>query len=148
MKKLLFISLLFSFTISNAQQVQFEYDSAGNQILRTWCPSCSSRTTNESIKEISDLEESDLQKFFPEDIISYYPNPVKEELYLKWDLINENEVSSIEMFNLNGQLIYSYKNKPFQNAHTISFYDYPTGVYFVNLNYSDGEKKSIKIVKK
>ena len=87
MKKLLVTIFCFSGLLSNAQKIRFEYDEAGNQILRTWCTSCSSRITNEPEKDFSKLEDSDLQKFFPQDVISYYPNPVKEELYLKWDII-------------------------------------------------------------
>ena len=83
MRKLLFFSMFFCITITNAQKIRFNYDSAGNQVLRTWCPTCPSRTANQPVKEIAKLDESDFQKFFPEDVISYYPNPVKEELYLK-----------------------------------------------------------------
>ena len=48
-------------------------------------------------------KEEDLLKFSPEDVISYYPNPVREELYLKWELVNENKVSSIEVFSINSK---------------------------------------------
>ena len=147
MRKLLFITLLFCTTITNAQKIRFDYDSAGNQVLRTWCLYCPSRTANQPVKEIAKLDESDFQKFFPEDVISYYPNPVKEELYLKWDLINDNKVSSIDVFTLNGQVLKSIKENLSQNSLLISFREYPIGVYFLNLNYTNGEQKSIKIVK-
>ena len=147
MKKLLFLTLLFSITITNAQKIRFEYDSAGNQVLRTWCPTCPSRTANQPVKEIAKLDQSDLQKFFSDDVISYYPNPVKEELYLKWDLVNDNNVSSIDVFSLNGQVLKSIKENLSQNSLLISFQEYPIGVYFLNLNYTNGEQKSIKIIK-
>ncbi len=147
MRKLLFFSMFFCITITNAQKIRFNYDSAGNQVLRTWCPTCPSRTANQPVKEIAKLDESDFQKFFPEDVISYYPNPVKEELYLKWDLINDNKVSSIDVFTLNGQVLKSIKENLSQNSLLISFQEYPIGVYFLNLNYTNGEQKTIKIVK-
>lgn len=147
MKKLLFLTLLFSITITNAQKIRFEYDSAGNQVLRTWCPTCPSRTANQPVKEIAKLDQSDLQKFFSDDVISYYPNPVKEELYLKWDLVNNNKVSSIDVFSLNGQVLKSIKENLSENSLLISFQEYPIGVYFLNLNYTNGEQKSIKIIK-
>ena len=147
MKKSLLL-LLFCFSLNGiAQKVRFEYDAAGNQILRKWCPTCLSKNANEEYKDIEDIEESDLQKFFPKDVISYYPNPVKEELYLKWDLINNNKVIAIDIFNLNGQLLKKLDDNLENNTTLISFNEYPVGIYFVNLNYLNGDQKSIKITK-
>jgi hypothetical protein len=146
---LIFIGILFFSIDGNAQtpKIRFEYDAAGNQIQRKWCPNCNSKNGSEIYKEISKLEDSDLQKFFPEDVISYYPNPVKEELYLKWELVNENKVSSIDVFTLNGQVLKTVKDNISQNSLAISFQEYPVGIYFLSLNYTNGDKKSIKIVK-
>ena len=147
MKKLLIAIFCFYGLLSNAQKIRFEYDAAGNQIQRKWCPSCLSRNAQETYKDISQLEDSDLEKFFPDDVISYYPNPVKEELFLKWELINENKVSSIDVFTLNGQVLNTIKENLSQNSLIISFQEYPIGVYFLSLNYTNGDQKSIKIVK-
>lgn len=147
MKKLLLAIFCFYGLLSNAQKIRFEYDAAGNQIQRKWCLSCLSRNSQETFKEVSNLEEADMQKFFPEDVISYYPNPVKEELYLKWELVNENKVSSIDVFTLNGQVLKTIKENLSQNSLIISFQEYPIGVYFLSLNYTNGDQKSIKIVK-
>lgn len=147
MKKLLLAIFCFYGLLSNAQKIRFEYDAAGNQIQRKWCLSCLSRNSQETYKEVSNLEEADMQKFFPEDVISYYPNPVKEELYLKWELVNENKVSSIDVFTLNGQVLKTIKENLSQNSLIISFQEYPIGVYFLSLNYTNGDQKSIKIVK-
>lgn len=143
------IILLFCFygLVSYSQKIRFEYDLAGNQIQRKWCPTCMSRNAQEVFKEISSLEDSDMQKFFPEDLISYYPNPVKEELFLKWELINENKVVSIDVFTLNGQVLKKIKENLSQNSFVISFIEYPIGVYFLSLNYTSGEQKTIKIIK-
>lgn len=143
------IILLFCFygLVSYSQKIRFEYDLAGNQIQRKWCPTCMSRNAQEVFKEISSLEDSDMQKFFPEDLISYYPNPVKEELFLKWKLINENKVVSIDVFSLNGQVLKTIKENLSQNSFVISFIEYPIGVYFLSLNYASGEQKTIKIIK-
>lgn len=147
MKQILTIMLVFMAMMANAQKIRFEYDTAGNQILRTYCISCQSKNSTQPTKEISDLEDSDLQKFFPEDVISYYPNPVKNDLFLKWELIDDNKVNSIEVYSLNGQLIKSFADKKAENTQTISFQEYPIGVYLVHLNYTNGEQKTIKIIK-
>ena len=66
--------------------------------------------------EVEQLKEEDLLKFSPEDVISYYPNPVREELYLKWELTKENKVSSIEVFSINGQRVNVYSNLEKENT--------------------------------
>lgn len=147
MKLKLFVLFMLVSLFTQAQKIRFEYDAAGNQIQRKWCPSCLSRNAQETYKEISNLEETDMQKFFPEDVISYYPNPVKEELFLKWELVNENKVSSIDVFTLNGQVLRTIKENLTQNSLNISFQEYPTGVYFLSLNYTNGDQKNIKIIK-
>lgn len=94
MKKIIF--LLFGLLCIQqifSQKIRFEYDDAGNQIQRRVCLDCLAKNAQGVYKETSQLEDSDLQKFFPEDVISYYPNPVKEELFLKWELVNSNTVS-------------------------------------------------------
>lgn len=147
---------LFLFLISNfgysqiyANRINFSYDNAGNQIKRKLCINCSSsliRTSQEEIKEIVDLKEEDLLKFEVEDLISYYPNPVREELYLKWELVNNN-VSKVEIYSLSGQLIKFFPNLEKENSKIISFQEYPSGTYSVLLSYTNGEQKSITIIK-
>lgn len=146
-KQLLFLTFLFYF-ISNAQhKITFGYDSAGNQTNRAYCFGCSSKPAKE-IKEIEALVEDDLEKFYPEDLISYYPNPVKEELFLTWQFVDNDFVKMIEVFSLTGQLMKKYICTSLENSQNIPFQEYPSGVYVVLLNYNNGEQKSIKIIKK
>jgi Secretion system C-terminal sorting domain len=136
--------------IAKAQnnKITFDYDNAGNQIKRELCISCNKagyKTTAPT--EIAALQEEDLLKFTSEDVISFYPNPVKEELYLKWELVEGKVVSSIYLYALNGQVLKTYDNLEKTNALNIPFFNYPTGTYLVVLVYNDGEQKTIKIVK-
>lgn len=146
-----FLLLFLFFSLSSYSQIprlHFEYDAAGNQISRYLdLLSESTKTSNETPKEIAELKEEDLLKFSPDDIISYYPNPVREELYLKWELINENKVTSIEVFSINGQRVNLYANLEKENTKNIPFQEYPQGSYLVLLNYTNGEQKSITILK-
>jgi hypothetical protein len=145
---ILFILLGFSLFASAQDRITFSYDNAGNQITRSLCLQCTtSKNSTKPIKEIIALKEEDLQKFFPEDVISYYPNPVKEELYLKWELIAGNLVTSIQVYGLSGQLLKSYSGLEKNNAQNIPFQVYPSGTYAVVLFYTNGEQKSIKIIK-
>jgi hypothetical protein len=152
MKHLLLSLFAFVSVASYGQitRLHFEYDTAGNQTSRFLNFNSSSTRTaqNETPKEISELKEEDLLKFSPNDVISYYPNPVREELYLKWDLTNENKVSSIEVFSINGQRVNVFTDLENENAKNIPFQEYPEGTYLVLLNYTSGEQKSITILKK
>ena len=141
------ISLLFCFTISAQTKLTFSYDGAGNQTTRILCINCLPQSAK-PVKEIDAVAESDLEKFFPEDVISYYPNPVKEELYIKWELIEGNYVSSLQLYGLNGQVLQSFTNLNKKDSQNIAFQSYPTGMYAVILFYKNGEQKSIKIIKK
>ena len=145
-KELLLVILLFSF-LSNAQKINFTYDGAGNQINRAYCFQCPS-SQKKAVKEIEALVEEDMEKFFPEDVISYYPNPVKEELFLKWIISEDNYVSSINIVSMAGQMLKQYHTTSGTATQNIPFQEYPTGVYIVLLNYSNGEQKTIKIIKK
>lgn len=150
MNKYLLIILLQSCLSANAQQkITFGYDQAGNQFLRELCLSGCSQSAKqvEDIKEIEALTEDDLLKFSPEDVISYYPNPVKEELYLQWQLNQENYVISVHVYSLSGQVLGTYQLTERINSLNIPFQSYPRGVYLVLLSYRNGEDKSIKIIK-
>lgn len=143
--------LLLIFTCSLAihaqQKIIFEYDGAGNQIKRELTFSTNKKAVV-ATKEIVAVKEEDLEKFFPEDVLSYYPNPVREELYLQWQLSNENYVKSLHVYNFNGQILRSYSQSDSDNSLTIPFQSYPSGIYLIVLEYSSGDQKTIKIIKK
>ncbi|KAF2335426.1 T9SS type A sorting domain-containing protein [Flavobacterium ginsenosidimutans] len=148
MKKIFTVIIFFVFTICNAQQkINFTYDAAGNQIIRALCISgCTGKPAKE-IKEIEALVEEDMEKFYPEDAISYYPNPVKEELFLKWLLSSDNYVSSINIISVTGEVLKQYQIPSDTDTQNIPFQQYSTGFYIVLLKYNNGEQKSIKIIK-
>ena len=152
MKNYLLVLFLGFYLTSTAQQdkIIFDYDAAGNQINRKLCLSANCNGTGYKTtapKEITALKDEDLEKFSPEDVISYYPNPVKEELYLKWELVADKVVSTIYLYALNGQVLKTYDNLEKANNLNIPFFNYPVGTYLVVLIYNDGEQKTIKIVK-
>lgn len=148
MKHYLLLLLIITCSLQiQAQKITFEYDAAGNQIKRVLSFS-TQKKTNRSPKEIVAMEEEDLQKFFPEDVISYYPNPVREELYLKWQLTDENYVKALQVYSFNGQKLKSYSLSDNDDSQTIPFQSYPEGTYLIILEYKTGEQKTIKIIKK
>lgn len=148
MKKYLLVLFLgFSFFGSaQTDKIKFTYDNAGNQTGRILCINCPPET-GKQIKEIEAIVEDDLEKVAGEDLISYYPNPVKEELYLKWELTNDNYVTSIQVISITGQILSKYQETKSSNTQNILFQSYPSGVYIVVLNYKSGEPKTFKIIK-
>jgi len=148
MKTLLTI-LLFGFCAFSIAQTKlnFSYDQAGNQITRILCINCLAKSVKE-IVEPEALREDDLEKFAPEDVVSYYPNPVREELYLQWELAHDNYVTSVHVYSMTGQVLRTFQISVAANNLIIPFQQYPTGVYLVLLSYKNGGEKSIKIIKK
>jgi hypothetical protein len=146
MKNLIYLFLLFSISSSFGQRIHFEYDAAGNQIERKLCLSCSAKTSSMP-KQITELKQEDLKKFLPEDNFSYYPNPVKEELFLKWENLENNSITNIKLINLNGIVLKSFETLESKLEQNILFQDYAAGMYILQLTYSNGEEKTIKIIK-
>ena len=144
---LLLLVILFSLTTQAQTKLTFEYDSAGNQIKRVLCLNCPSTAKGVPTKEIEALAEEDLLKFSPEDVISYYPNPVKEELYLQWELTENKLVSSIQVISVTGQVLRTYEPVAGNNNQAIAFQSFSSGIYLVLLYYNNGDQKSIKIIK-
>lgn len=150
MKKILTLLLFCMLLFTRAQgKLKFTYDPlTGNQITRELCFGCPNvAKPSKDIQEIEAITEEDLQKFSPGDEISYYPNPVKEELYLKWEVIDQNTISSIQVYNITGQVLKNYAGNDNAGNINIPFQDYSNGVYLIQLNYSKGDSKTIKIIK-
>ncbi len=144
---LLFILLQIGLALSAQTKLNFNYDGAGNQISRTLCINCSSKSVQDVV-EPAMITDNDLEKFLPEDVISYHPNPVREELYLQWELTQDNFVVSVNLYSVAGQSLQRYHLNNSSNNLTIPFQQYSAGVYLVLLSYKNGGEKSIKIIKK
>lgn len=150
MKKHYTLLILFCCTVviaQNPDKIVFSYDSAGNQSLRELCINC----TNPNARYISnpkELKKEDLITSEVSNLVSYYPNPVKEELYLSWELANNNAVTAIQIYDINGRLFRTFQGLTTVNLQIIPFVEYPVGNYLVMLRYANGEEKTIKIIKK
>ncbi len=146
-----YISLLLlcmlGITASAQHRIKFAYDANGNQISRLICINCSTyKNSAEPYKDTDSIKPEDMIQDPDSEHLSYYPNPVLEELYVKWKNTNSS-VSTIALYNLNGQLIKSIPNLENIDATSISFISLPEGYYNLLLYYTNGEIKSLKIVK-
>jgi hypothetical protein len=150
MKAIKLFVFLFVYNLSYSQtidHIQFDYDTAGNQIKRYTIDVNPGRNSTDSIKEKDELVEEDFIKTDIYQDISYYPNPVKEELYIKWENTNSIYVNSISIYTLTGQLIKTYSNLKNRNTMDVSFNSLPQGFYTLILVYSNNEQKTLKIIK-
>jgi hypothetical protein len=145
-------SLIFLLFISNCigqtmDHVVFDYDNAGNQIKRYLIDIDPGKQSMQPVKDIEDIVNSDLIKADIYDDLKYYPNPVREELYLKWDFTEDVKVQSIALYSLSGQLIKMVKDVGNVTSYTFPFQELPQAIYNLVLNCSNGEQRSLKIVK-
>jgi len=136
MKKILLITAFIYCGIATAQEepppLYLEYDAAGNQILSDLvCVNCPGAAEKHSL-----------------DNVTYYPNPVAQELNLIWENSDKSSVTTIRVYTLSGKLIASRDNLDLETALSLNFSDKTSGIYVVEFLSSDGEKKSIKIIKK
>jgi len=152
MKYLLFTCLLFvGLSVYGQDRIRFQYDAAGNQISRAICANCLAKTntptTTETFKTAETLTEKDLIQDVEFEQLSYYPNPVLEELYVKWHNTATTAVSQVTLYNVNGQEVKTVNNLQNTTKTTISFNQLPEGYYILVLSYTDGSTKNLKIVK-
>ncbi len=148
-KKLLIVLLLASVVqlYSQDKTIEFSYDNSGNQTERKLiCINCSTTTASKTLTETTEEDFIPLETT-QSDQITYYPNPVQEELYLKWELIDNKKVTSITVFTSTGTFIRSYPNTDELKLQTIHFGSLPSGVYLVMMQFNDGNEKTFKIIK-
>lgn len=150
MKKLFYALSLFTALNANGQETKlnFSYDNEGNQIMREIVFQRENATAKDSLVKLETIAEQEMIPADVENTLSYYPNPVSEELYLKWGNQDQTFVNGIEVYSLSGQSIQKIDNLKGANSKAVPFSRHPAGFYNVIVVYSNGEKKTLKIVKK
>ena len=141
---------MISTTCFGQKRIKFNYDSSGNQVRRYICLNCIAARNSDLTyyKTQEELKENDLITDEQIEEVKYYPNPVLEELYIKWSVSKNTYVSNISVFSITGQLITQLNYNKNQDFATISFNNLPAGYYNVLLVYNNSNKKTLKILKK
>ncbi|MFY1045059.1 hypothetical protein [Chryseobacterium sp. GP-SGM7] len=121
---------------SFAQTVIFEYDEAGNQVLRGLCIGCkSSNKTSIPLesKPLTILEEVTNN-------IKVAPVPVKTNLTIFWDSKVKDYINRIELLAYNDVRILSFFNikNTSNNSCIFNMESYSYGVYYLKFYLSDG----------
>lgn len=125
--------------VQQMRSIVFNYDNAGNQIKRELVININKGSAPKEHNLPLEIDNGDL--------ISYFPNPVKNSLYIKWTLTENKEISDLSLLSLNGQIIKVYKNLSDKQETMIDFNGLPQGTYVMVLQYVGGLQKSIKIIK-
>ncbi|HEX8377888.1 MAG TPA: T9SS type A sorting domain-containing protein [Pedobacter sp.] len=147
--KLSFFILLNIYNAGAQNRVKFEYDTAGNQTRRYVCINCGARNipAKDSLAAVSEESITDIVVEGEKYKITYYPNPVREELHINW-INNDIVISEIVVYSISGQTLKRFPpSTGGAKQSTISFEDYAHGYYTVVLISSDGKEYPIKIVK-
>lgn len=87
---------------------------------------------------------TDLKSIIIDQDLSVFPNPAKEMLNFKLEMINENERVNSKIINCIGQLIKEEKISIENNSGTISTDDLRSGIYFISLYDSNGQLLGVK----
>ena len=144
--------LLFCYAkISQAQEISFTYDAAGNQVERKWiCVNCTpfapASVTLNTTDQIAAATKPDF--FNPDQKVIAYPNPLTETLNIKWEPLKKY-ITAIEVYSMTGVNFfkkgYTYEEAEFHEA--IQFTKMTAGMYVVKVTFSDGKQELIKVVK-
>ena len=140
---LLFSSLCFC---QPQGKIMFSYDEAGNQTSRFYIL-ISNRSSNAANTDVKKLKDDDLFTSDVSEKIKYFPNPVKEELFVQWTNDAEKSVQTITLYNSAGMQLQVFKISETENTSTINFKDLPSGFYSVELFYTNGDQKNLKVIK-
>lgn len=128
--------------------INFLYDLSGNQTKREMIFLAAKNSNSLSDSNVISKKNNEKKMSISEySDITYYPNPVRSELYLKWENSKNTSVVKIELYNNGGQFVNRIPIAQGSKDAAINFESYPTGVYMLTLIYGNGEKKTLTIVK-
>jgi hypothetical protein len=126
-------------------RILFRYDESGNQKRRYVGESILGRfsqTPEPKIEESKFIEDKNAESF------NFYPNPTEKTVQLKWKNIDDLIVYKIELYNPNGQFLKSLDNLEKLSTSEIDLQAYNAGLYQLVVCYSNGTRKTFKIIKK
>jgi hypothetical protein len=150
MKKLsltLFVAFLIT-GLCAQQKLKFTYDTAGNQILRDRvCATC----LRAVLPQVSDslLAETSLDNLKSAENfgIVAYPNPVTQLLYVDWEADSDLKPKTVQLFTMDGRQLISRTIGNGQREQEVDFAQYPPGLFVLQVAFTNGEKRTFKILK-
>jgi len=125
-----YISLLFSVNLVSQNAIKFDYDAAGNMTQR-YIQVISMRLSNKAEKDTS-------YNF------NVYPIPAREQITIEGAGKGESENAKVSLYNINGMLV--KQDAYYGEKKTYSLSGFSTGIYFLEIKYSEKEKSTYRII--
>lgn len=151
MKKLLPISFFLCSLVAFAQEepLQLQYDAAGNQTMsRLVCINCPGEPQAGGGGETPGAEAPIILSEKTLNQLTYYPNPVTEELTLLWKNNSHRRITSVSVYTLGGKRALYASPLNLQESLVLSFSALASGLYEIVALTSDGKTEAFKILKK
>jgi len=126
---------------SNYGTIHFNFDNAGNQIKRSFIQNKSTKQKNDVEEVIEEIDEENKSE------LSYYPNPIKDELTISWVKSKNTYINAIEIFNISGKLIKSFNPSENNQELSLPFQNIASGVYIIKALFNNGKQDSFKVIK-
>ncbi|MDR0828969.1 MAG: T9SS type A sorting domain-containing protein [Prevotellaceae bacterium] len=153
MKKLILLSLLFCAFQTAQSQIQFEYDNAGNCVLKyktvvMSAPRAPSQSQAEEETETETPENAPENQQLEDKIgdikITLFPNPTKGLLQLEFENKSAETPVNYTLTDINGKLITSGTSN--NNPLNLNLSSYAAGAYLLRISIAD-KKEIYKIIK-
>lgn len=151
MKKFLFVLPLLCSLSAFAQEepLQFQYDAAGNQtVSQLICINCPGEPQAGGGGETPGAETPIILSEKTLNQLTYYPNPVTEELTLLWKNNPHRRITSVSVYTLGGKRVHYASPLNLQENLVLSFSALAPGMYEIVALTSDGKTEAFKILKK
>jgi hypothetical protein len=101
-------------------------------------------TSSTSISNTVAVSKKEINKDYGEELI-VYPNPANEIVFLNYPSI-ENGLIDIKVFNISGNLILRKTKTHADGESEINCSNLNSGIYFIEINYSNGKKIISKLI--
>lgn len=139
----LFLLTLLPLAAFSQSTLYFNYDAAGNQVLRDiLCVNCGG-TVKPSNKKLASDENISVSV----ESITATPNPVTHKLKVKWVYNKLNPLKELQLRSANGSLLQKIPVKTRAGQRELDFSSYPPGLYLLAAMQANGKVTTIKIVK-
>lgn len=142
---LLFFIVNSTFLFSQTNRIKFNYDNSGNQIQRILCLNCITSRISDQNEEIKDDLVDDFKSI--DNNIQVYPNPIEEILNIEILNYEQNPISNILLYDINGKLINEIVINKDDLKYIINFNDLSSGFYVLKFFNNDIEILSTKLLK-
>lgn len=140
------VALNMSDSIQVSQNILFDDAvpfKAGINVIIVWpmSPKPDVFTKDSIVDSIFIIRPNGISQIKVRDIFTFYPNPVKSDLILNPDQ-KMLDIEESKILDINGKFINNYHKQL-----TIEMSDYKAGTYLLEITFSNGSKRSYKILK-